>query len=61
MKIAVVRLQVVFYGIVLVGWTPTVPGKETPQTIFRAENSKWMTEICLDKSRSGIFPMGQHG
>ncbi|VDB93578.1 Bgt-55009 [Blumeria graminis f. sp. tritici] len=37
MEGAMVRLLVVFSGMIRVAWAPTPLGKETPQTTFRAE------------------------
>ncbi|VCU40532.1 Bgt-55116 [Blumeria graminis f. sp. tritici] len=39
MEGVVIRLLVMFSGIVCVAWAPTPLGKETSQTIFRAEKS----------------------
>ncbi|VDB90589.1 Bgt-55043 [Blumeria graminis f. sp. tritici] len=48
MEFAVIRLLVVFSGVVLVALASTPFRKETPETTFRAEKSQWMMEARLD-------------
>ncbi|VCU40895.1 Bgt-55029 [Blumeria graminis f. sp. tritici] len=50
MEGVVVRLLVVFSGMVRVAWAPTPLGEETPQITYRAGISLWIKEAFLDNS-----------
>ncbi|VDB85980.1 Bgt-55092 [Blumeria graminis f. sp. tritici] len=48
MEGVVVRLLVVFSGIVSAAWAPPSLERETSQITFRAEKCERMMEVCLD-------------